>query len=157
MSSIYWSNNLLGASCRPRLLHDFLLVKIEETTHFAGGLLHAPEILAPTNVWVGRVHGIGEGYKTPKGVRLPSNVKVGDRVVFDAVASWTSITIDDVKYVMVRELDVFGVLAEDVVLEVGIVRANLSEAPSSGVHAGPTGFGGADASGGGVNVAKDKP
>jgi co-chaperonin GroES (HSP10) len=128
MTSIYHSNNILEAAERPRLLHDFLLVERESSEMLAGGLLYAPEIISPSDVWVGKVVALGEGPKTAKGVRLPSNLQLGDRVVFNAVASWTTLVVGGKKYTMVRELDIMAVLDPEVVFESGCVRSTLADA-----------------------------
>ena len=128
MTSIYHSNAILEATERPRLLHDFLLVEREGRDKFAGGLLYLPDVIHEADVWVGVVVGIGDGPKTKKGVRLPTNVKLGDRVAFNAVASWTTLVVGHVKYTMVRELDLLGILEPDVQFEIGVVRANMKEA-----------------------------
>ena len=122
-TSIYWSTALLAAEERPKLLHDFLLVLRDDDHMSAGGLLVLPDIVKLTDVWVGTVHGIGCGPKTARGVRLPSNLQLGDRVAFNAAASWTTLVIAGVKYTMVREIDALGRVASDDVITVGTRRA----------------------------------
>lgn len=138
-TSIYWSNALLAADERPRLLHDFLLVLRDDDHMSAGGLLFLPDVVTLTDVWVGTVHGIGCGPKTARGVRLPSNLRLGDRVVFSAVASWTSLVIAGVKYTMVREIDALGRVASDDVVTVGTRRA--ADMPEGWEPAGPSEMG----------------
>lgn len=135
-TSIYWSTALLEADERPRLLHDFLLVLRDDDRTSAGGLLVLPDVVSLTDVWVGTVHGVGAGPKTDRGVRLPSNLQLGDRVVFSAVASWTSIVVGGVKYTMVREIDALGVVGREDVVTVGTRRA--IDMPEDWEPAGPS-------------------
>lgn len=121
-TSIYWSTALLAAEERPRLLHDFLLVLRDDDSMSAGGLF-VPDVVKLCDVWVGTVHGVGMGPKTARGVRLPSNLALGDRVAFNAAASWTSLVIGGVKYTMVREIDALCRVGSEDVIEVGTRRA----------------------------------
>jgi co-chaperonin GroES (HSP10) len=122
-TSIYWSTALLAADERPRLLHDFLLVLRDDDRTSAGGLLVLPDVVTLTDVWVGTVHGIGAGPRTKRGVQLPSNLRLGDRVCFNAAASWTSLVIAGMKYTMVREIDALGRVGHEDVVTCGTRRA----------------------------------
>jgi co-chaperonin GroES (HSP10) len=127
MTSIYYSTAILGATERPRLLHDFLLVEREDSTTYGSGILYTPEIVSPNEIWVGTIVGMGDGPKTKKGVRLPNDdIALGDRVAFNAVASWTSLVIGGKKYTMVRKVDLLGIIPPGVAFEGGSVRADGS-------------------------------
>jgi chaperonin GroES len=59
----------------------------------------------------GRVVAIGPGGRDENGKLIPIDVKIGDRVLFGKW-SGTEVKIDGVEYLIMKESDIMGVLAE---------------------------------------------
>jgi len=57
----------------------------------------------------GEVVAVGQGKLLESGQRVPIDVKVGDRVLYSKYGG-NEVKIDDVEYVILREMDVWGVL-----------------------------------------------
>lgn len=91
-------------------LHDRILVRrIEEQETTAGGLI-LPDT-AKDKPQEAEVLAVGKGKIKEDGAVLPLDVKAGDRVVFGKYAG-TEITIDGELYLIMREEEVFGLLAK---------------------------------------------
>jgi len=56
----------------------------------------------------GKVVAVGPGRVDDKGVRVPLEVKKGDRVIYAKYAG-TEIKIDDEEYIILRESDILGI------------------------------------------------
>jgi chaperonin GroES len=93
-----------------RPLHDRILVKrIEEKETAKGGII-IPDS-AKEKPQEGVVVAVGQGKKNDKGVRIPLDVKVGDRILWSKYSGTDlPIKIDDEDYLIVREEEVLGVL-----------------------------------------------
>ena len=93
-----------------RPLHDRILVKrIEEKETAKGGII-IPDT-AKEKPQEGVVVAIGQGKKNDKGVRVPLDVKVGDRILWSKYSGTDlPIKIDDEDYLIVREEEVLGVI-----------------------------------------------
>ena len=93
-----------------RPLHDRILVKrIEEKETAKGGII-IPDS-AKEKPQEGVVVAVGQGKKNDKGVRIPLDVKVGDRILWSKYSgSDLPFKIDDEDYLIVREEEVLGVL-----------------------------------------------
>ena len=97
----------MSASVRP--LHDrVLLRRIEEQEVKKGGII-IPDT-AKEKPQEGEVVAIGEGRRLDSGERQPMDVKVGDLVLFGKY-SGTDVMIDDEEYLILREEDVFAIIA----------------------------------------------
>ncbi|MEE9519139.1 MAG: co-chaperone GroES [bacterium] len=97
----------MSASVRP--LHDrILLRRIEEQEVKKGGII-IPDT-AKEKPQEGEVVAIGEGRRLDSGERQPMDVKVGDLVLFGKY-SGTDVMIDDEEYLILREEDVFAIIA----------------------------------------------
>jgi chaperonin GroES len=59
----------------------------------------------------GRVVAIGPGGRDESGKLIPIDVKIGDRVLFGKW-SGTEVKIDSIEYLIMKESDIMGVLAE---------------------------------------------
>ena len=59
----------------------------------------------------GRVVAIGPGGRDENGKLIPIDVKIGDRVLFGKW-SGTEVKIDSIEYLIMKESDIMGVLAE---------------------------------------------
>ena len=91
-------------------LHDRILVRrIEEQETTAGGLI-LPDT-AKDKPQEAEVLAVGKGKIKEDGTVLPLDVKAGDRVLFGKYAG-TEITIDGELYLIMREEEVFGLLAK---------------------------------------------
>jgi chaperonin GroES len=93
-----------------RPLADRLLVRrIEEQETKKGGII-IPDT-AKEKPQEGEVIAVGPGRTTEDGKRIPLDVKKGDRILIGKY-SGTEVKIDGNEYVIIREDDVLGVLAE---------------------------------------------
>ena len=93
-----------------RPLHDrILLQRIEEKESQKGGII-IPDT-AKEKPQEGLVVAVGNGKILENGTKLTPAVKEGDRVLFGKY-SGTEIKVDGEDYLIVREDDVFGILAE---------------------------------------------
>ena len=89
-------------------LHDRVLVRrIEEKETVKGGII-IPDT-AKEKPQEGEVVAAGAG-KIEKGVRVPLDVKVGDRVLFGKY-SGTEIKVDDEDYLILREDEILAKLS----------------------------------------------
>ena len=93
-----------------RPLHDRILLKrIEEKESQKGGII-IPDT-AKEKPQEGLVVAVGNGKILENGTKLTLEVKEGDRVLFGKY-SGTEIKVDGEEYLIVREDDVLGILAE---------------------------------------------
>ncbi len=93
-----------------RLLHDRILLKrIEEKDSVKGGII-IPDT-AKEKPQEGLVVAVGNGKILENGTKITLEVKEGDRVLFGKY-SGSEIKIDGEEYLIVREDDVLGILAE---------------------------------------------
>jgi chaperonin GroES len=93
-----------------RPLADRILVRrIEEKETVRGGII-IPDT-AKEKPQEGEVVAVGPGRKTEEGKLVPMDLKKGDRILIGKY-SGTDVKIDGVEYVILREDDVLGVLAE---------------------------------------------
>ncbi len=84
-----------------------LLELIEEETR--GGII-VPENQRATNF--GIVRGVGEGKKTRKGVTIPMEVKVGDRVMISPNGGRRDIIVDEKKCWLIDQDNLLAVMLE---------------------------------------------
>jgi chaperonin GroES len=93
-----------------RPLHDrVVLTRIDAEEKTTGGII-IPDT-AKEKPQEGRVVAVGPGGRDESGKLIPMDVKVGDRVLFGKW-SGTEVKIDGVEYLIMKESDVMGVLAE---------------------------------------------
>ena len=93
-----------------RPLHDRVVVKrIEAEEKSAGGII-IPDT-AKEKPQQGEVIAVGPGGRDETGKLIPIDVKTGDRVLF-AKWSGTEVKIHGVEYLIMKESDIMGVLAE---------------------------------------------
>ena len=93
-----------------RPLADRILVRrIEEKETVKGGII-IPDT-AKEKPQEGEVVAVGPGRLTDEGKRISPEVKKGDRVLIGKY-SGTDVKIDGTQYVILREDDVLGILAE---------------------------------------------
>ena len=95
-----------------RPLHDRVVVKrIDAEDKSSGGII-IPDT-AKEKPQQGLVVSVGPGGRDESGKLIPIDVKAGDRVLFGKW-SGTEVKIDGTEYLIMKESDVMGVLAEEV-------------------------------------------
>ena len=93
-----------------RPLHDRVVVtRIDAEEKTTGGII-IPDT-AKEKPQEGRVVAIGPGGRDESGKLIPIDVKIGDRVLFGKW-SGTEVKIDSIEYLIMKESDIMGVLAE---------------------------------------------
>ena len=93
-----------------RPLADRILIRrIEEKESIRGGII-IPDT-AKEKPQEGEVVAVGPGRMNEEGKRIAMEVKTGDRILIGKY-SGTDVKIDGTEYVILREDDVLGVLAE---------------------------------------------
>ena len=93
-----------------RPLHDRVVITgIDAEEKTTGGII-IPDT-AKEKPQEGRVVAIGPGGRDENGKLIPIDVKIGDRVLFGKW-SGTEVKIDGVGYLIMKESDIMGVLAE---------------------------------------------
>ena len=93
-----------------RPLHDRIVIKrIEAEAKSAGGII-IPDT-AREKPQQGEAVAVGPGGRDQSGKLTPIDIKVGDRVLF---VKWSGaeVRVDDVDYLIMKESDIMGVLAE---------------------------------------------
>ena len=91
-----------------RPLHDRVIIKrLEAETKSAGGIV-IPDAAAEKPI-KGEVVAVGTGKVFDNGQLRPTQVKVGDKVLFGKY-SGTEVKLDGVEYLVVKEDDLFAVL-----------------------------------------------
>ena len=93
-----------------RPLHDRVVVKRIEAEEKSAGVIIIPDT-AKEKPQQGEVIAVGPGGRDETGKLIPIDVKTGDRVLF-AKWSGTEVKIDGVEYLIMKESDIMGVLAE---------------------------------------------
>ena len=95
-----------------RPLHDRVLVeRIDAEAKSTGGII-IPDT-AQEKPSQGEIIAVGPGGRDENGKLIPSDLKVGDRVLFGKW-SGTEIMLDGVDYLIMKESDIMGVLQETV-------------------------------------------
>ncbi len=91
-----------------RPLGDRIVVKpIPKEEKTKGGII-LPDT-AKEKPQEGEVVAVGPGRLLDNGQRVPIDVKVGDKVIYSKYGG-NEIKLDDVEYVILREMDVWGVI-----------------------------------------------
>lgn len=92
------------------VLFDCVLLKeVEEEKVSSGGIVMAGNNTEST-LTKGEVVKVGEGRTTDKGVIIKPVVSVGDNVLFNKNKIIDSHTIDGVKYLIIREKEIVGIV-----------------------------------------------
>jgi chaperonin GroES len=95
-----------------RPLHDRVVVRrIDADAKTAGGIIVPDTVKEKPQQ--GEVVAVGPGGRDEAGKLIPIDVKTGDRVLFGKW-SGTEVKIDGVEYLIMKEGDIMGVLAEAV-------------------------------------------
>ncbi|MGD9844599.1 MAG: co-chaperone GroES [Variibacter sp.] len=95
-----------------RPLHDRVVVKrIDAEEKSAGGII-IPDT-AKEKPQTGEIVSVGPGGRDESGKLIPLDVKVGDKVLFGKW-SGTEVKLDGTEYLIMKESDIMGVLADEV-------------------------------------------
>ena len=95
-----------------RPLHDRVVVRrIDAEAKTAGGIIVPDTVKEKPQQ--GEVVAVGPGGRDEAGKLIPIDVKAGDRVLFGKW-SGTEVKIDGVEYLIMKEGDIMGVLADAV-------------------------------------------
>jgi chaperonin GroES len=87
-------------------LADRLVVKPIQKEEMTKGGIYLPDT-AKEKPQEGEVIAVGPGRLTDEGKRIPSDLKVGDRVIYSKYGG-SEIKIDDVEMIILRESDVLA-------------------------------------------------
>jgi chaperonin GroES len=91
-------------------LADRVLIKTEkEVTKTAGGII-LPETAEARDTKIGTVVSVGEGVYTNDGVKIPMQVKVGDKVMMPFAGSAQKVKLGDEDYLLFREQELLMVM-----------------------------------------------
>ena len=92
-----------------RPLHDRVVVKrVENETKTASGIVIPDNAAEKPDQ--GEIIAVGAGKKTDEGKLIAMDVKVGDKVLFGKY-SGSTVKLDGVEYLVMREEDIMGVVA----------------------------------------------
>lgn len=89
-------------------LADRVLVEPEEKREKRKGGIVIPDT-AKERPQVGKVIAVGAGRLDDDGKRIPPELKIGDRVLFEKY-SGTEVDLDDKKYLIMRESDIIATI-----------------------------------------------
>lgn len=91
-----------------RPLGDRVVVKPLPSEEVTKGGIVLPDT-AKEKPQQGEVVAVGSGRLLDNGQRVPIDLKVGDKILFSKYAG-NEVKIDDVEYLILREMDVLGVI-----------------------------------------------
>ena len=91
-------------------LADRVLIKTEqEVTKTAGGII-IPDTAESRDTKIGTVVSIGEGIYTNDGVKIPMQVKVGDKVMMPFAGSAQKVKVGNEDFLLFREQELLMVI-----------------------------------------------
>ncbi len=91
-------------------LGDRVLIKALEAKEKTKGGIVLPDTVKE-KPQEGKIVAIGEGKRGDDGKLIPVSLKVGDKVLYGKY-SGTEVTVDEEEYLIVKEDDVLGVIAD---------------------------------------------
>lgn len=94
-----------------RPLHDRVIVKRKDADTMSAGGLHLPEA-SKEKPQEGTIVAAGPGARKEDGTLIPMDVKVGDNILFGKY-SGSEIKIDGETLLIMREVDIFGIVADE--------------------------------------------
>lgn len=93
-------------------LNDRLIVqRLKEEKDKKIGSLYIPE-MSKEKPQMGTVIAVGTGKITDQGIHIPSQLKVGDTVLFGKY-SGNDLTYNEQEYLIMREDEIFGIVKEN--------------------------------------------
>jgi chaperonin GroES len=91
-------------------LADRVLIRVEkEVTKTAGGII-LPETVESRDTKIGVVVSVGEGIYTNDGVKIPMQVKVGDKVMMPFAGSAQKVKVGNEDFLLFREQELLMVI-----------------------------------------------
>jgi chaperonin GroES len=90
-------------------LADYVVIQQEEAQNKTNSGLYIPDS-AKEKPKIATVLAVGPGKVGDDNERIMPSVKVGDRVIFGGYSN-TSVKVDGAEYILVKEEDIYGVLA----------------------------------------------
>jgi len=92
-------------------LADRVLIKSEDVAQAktAGGII-IPETATATDTKIGIVVSVGNGIYTNDGVKIPMEVKVGDKVMMPQVGTAQKVKLGDDDYYLFREQELLMII-----------------------------------------------
>ena len=91
-------------------LADRVLIRTEkEVTKTAGGII-LPETAEARDTKIGTVVSVGEGIYTNDGVKIPMQVKVGDKVMMPFAGSAQKVKLGDEDFLLFREQELLMII-----------------------------------------------
>ena len=91
-------------------LADRVLIRVEkEVTNTAGGII-LPETAESRDTKIGIVVSVGEGVYTNDGVKIPMQVKVGDKVMMPFAGSAQKVKVGNEDFLLFREQELLMVI-----------------------------------------------
>ena len=86
------------------------MIKTEqEVTKTTGGII-IPETAESRDTKIGTVVSVGEGIYTNDGVKIPMQVKVGDKVMMPMVGTAQKVKVGDEDYLLFREQELLMII-----------------------------------------------
>lgn len=91
-------------------LADRVLIQMEqEVTKTAGGII-IPETAETRDTKIGTVVSVGEGIYTNDGIKIPMQVKVGDKVMMPMIGQAQKVKLGDSDYLLFREQELLMII-----------------------------------------------
>jgi chaperonin GroES len=91
-------------------LADRVLIRTEkEVTKTAGGII-LPETVESRDTKIGTVVSVGDGIYTNDGIKIPMQVKVGDKVMMPFAGSAQKVKLGDTEFLLFREQELLMVI-----------------------------------------------
>lgn len=90
-------------------LHDRIIVKASQAEEVTKGGIYIPDT-AKEKPMQGEVIAVGKGKTAEDGKLIPMQISVGDKVLYGKY-SGTEVTIDSEEYLIMRESDIFAIIA----------------------------------------------
>ena len=91
-------------------LADRVLIKVEkEVTKTAGGII-LPETAESRDTKIGTVISVGDGIYTNDGVKIPMQVKVGDKVMMPFAGTAQKVKLENEDYFLFREQELLMII-----------------------------------------------
>jgi chaperonin GroES len=104
------NNNMAEQHELAKPLADRVLIKVEkEVTKTAGGII-LPETVESRDTKIGTVVSVGEGIYTNDGVKIPMQVKIGDKVMMPFAGSAQKVKLGDQEFLLFREQELLMVI-----------------------------------------------
>ena len=91
-------------------LADRVLIRTEkEVTKTAGGII-LPETVESRDTKIGTVVSVGDGIYTNDGIKIPMQVKVGDKVMMPFAGSAQKVKLGDEDFLLFREQELLMII-----------------------------------------------